>query len=400
VLGRRIDYLSPTLYVTDILLCFMLLFWVMDIIRDKRHEIRITGKTLLMTILVIVFAVVNILFSRNSFVAQYSWVKVIEFVLLGFYVIKTKPFASHISHLLSLAVFYSSILAIWQFLLQHSVGGIWWWLGERTFTATTGGIAQISWCHGVSSGCQLLLRAYGTFPHPNVLGGFLAVTLPLIGNDLIRPIRPILPINEKIIRIFQWTAFLLGGVALIVTFSRTAWIVGVAGLCLMEFIRRKKKNTLWIPVLVLITIATVLFFIPLSPTDESIVVREQLGLSAIHIWQSSPILGVGLGNFLVALPRFLPSRTIYFLQPVHNIYLLLLSEVGISGILLICWFVYIEIRDKRKEIRKNQARFHISYLIPLISLCLIGLVDHYPLTLQQGQLMLTLFISLSIASNG
>src|SRR3972149_7133823 len=46
VLGRRIDYLSPTLYVTDILIFFVILFWVIDwISRSMNHELGIMVKT-------------------------------------------------------------------------------------------------------------------------------------------------------------------------------------------------------------------------------------------------------------------------------------------------------------------------------------------------------------------
>ena len=114
-------------------------------------------------------------------------------------------------------------------------------------------------------------------------------------------------------------------------------------------------------------------------------VRQQLNVAAIRLWQTSPLFGVGLGNFLVRLPEALPTRTIYFLQPVHNIYLLLLSEVGVVGFLFFIWFL-------QKIFRHPFGIWHLAFGILLV----LGLVDHYPLTLQQGQLLLTLLMSLAI----
>ena len=113
--------------------------------------------------------------------------------------------------------------------------------------------------------------------------------------------------------------------------------------------------------------------------DESVVVREALNSSAITMFRQSPIIGKGLGNFLVNLPATLPSRQIYFLQPVHNMYLLLLSETGIIGFSVACLLFW--------RARKN--------IILILVLC-IGFLDHYFLTLQQGQLLLTIFFALSL----
>lgn len=132
----------------------------------------------------------------------------------------------------------------------------------------------------------------------------------------------------------------------------------------------------------------------ISLTDESLVVREQLNAAAAKLWSQSPIFGIGFGNFLVELPQVLPSRSVYFLQPVHNIYLLILSETGIIGLILFLWLIWKSIG---KAISKNERNHFITYHLSLITLLLLGLVDHYPLTLQQGQLLLSFLLSLSLA---
>ena len=75
---------------------------------------------------------------------------------------------------------------------------------------------------------------------------------------------------------------------------------------------------------------------------------------------------------------YIPSTT-RFLQPVHNIYLLLLSEAGVIGLFMFLWILW-------------RAKKHWVILIVFF----LGLVDHYFLTLQQGQLLLVILLSSTI----
>jgi O-antigen ligase len=372
VLGRRIDYLSPALYLTDILIFFLLMSWLFE----KHQRIRFS---LFKIIFVAGFICANIFFAANRTVAFFAWIKILEMIALGFYIVKEKPKLPEIIFPLSVGVLYSSVIAITQFLLQHSIGGPLWFLGERTFSFSTPGIARVDFPSFFK------LRAYATFPHPNVLGGFLAILLPLIIYQLSN--LPIIQFKNKK-QIFYIVTSLLGIIALILTFSRSAWIVFVLGIsyiaCLPARQVYRKKKRAFFPILLCAFL--MIFFIgkTFGFQDESVVVREQLSVAALSMARASPVLGTGLGNYLVRLPDYLVSRQIYFLQPVHNIYLLLLSEVGIVGF---GFFVLL-----LKKILSYRV-YRISYVYAIL---LLGLVDHYFLTLQQGQLLLTIFLSLSL----
>jgi len=162
-------------------------------------------------------------------------------------------------------------------------------------------------------------------------------------------------------------------------------------------------------VFILLAFAVIFYslFVIHNSYEESVVVRLALNESALSMWKQYSLLGVGLGNFLVVLPSVLPSRIIYFLQPVHNIYLLLLSEIGVIGIclflLLGVYFVKHELRimnyGKTKERHVLFSIIHYSCLPAgraLFAILLLGFVDHYPLSLQQGRLFFTLLISLNL----
>ena len=392
ILGRRIDYLSPTLFFTDMLVSLTLLAWVIEllvlVIKRKAHTSPVQsvfqyGIQRPLLFLFPFFVYMQIQSSVNKSVTLYHWVKVIEFVLLGMYIIRTKPNVFAIARLFSVAVLYSSVLAIWQFVLQHSVGGIFWWLGERTFSPLTPGIAQIPLCLPVLSGCPLVLRAYATFPHPNVLGGFLAVSLTILVATSSGEM-------QSAVRIWiRRGAIFLGIIALILTFSRSAWIVGILGTSWAVLKNKQHFRVRYGLFIFCVGCFALLTLTTISPDSESVVVRQHLNAAAVQLWRHSWLMGVGLGNFLVSLPAFLPSRLIYFLQPVHNIYLLFLVENGITGAALLSVSVWL-LLHKRKPLIINTGA------IALCLLLILGLVDHYPLSLQQGQLLFTVMIALSL----
>lgn len=397
VLGRRVDYLSPTLYLTDILIILTIIFWfISSLSRFKNYDLRITKRNIinhksLFIILSALFVCINIYVAGNKLVTVYFWLKVLEFAAFGYYIIKTKLKLSDLTPALAIAIFYSATLAIIQFFLQRSIGGPLWFLGERSFTNQTPGIAQMNVCF---QNCRLLLRPYATFPHPNVLGGFLAITIPLIISNFQFQISN----RGRTFPLFKVITVIIGCVALLLTFSRSAWLVGSLGM-VWVFVPKKLKAAY--------TLCTIAIFIvgifvvkDFAATSESVVVREQLNSSAVALWQHSPLFGIGLGNFLVNLPSVLPSRTIYFLQPVHNIYLLILSELGIVGLLSFFWCMLIifrvEFRIQNSE-SKPKNLYSMNHIL-LTMLLLLGLVDHYLLTLQQGQLLFTILLALSFQS--
>ncbi len=363
VLGRRVDFLSPTLHLTDILILLLIIFWLRTM--SIKGLYALLRRMVYGVFLFVGFVSMNIVFAENQMVAAYHWLKFAEFFLLGAYIVKTKVTVEYMSKPLSAAVFVSSVVALGQFIFQRSIGGPLWVLGERTFAIDTPGIARTS-VFG-----RELLRAYSTFPHPNVLGGFLTVAVPLIlSAKLVDKARAVSRYRLMLISV--------SAIALLTTFSRSAFVLSLLGLS--WWLWKKARIFFFIPLLVL-------FFVPFSLTDESYVIRSQLNTSALTMITSAPLFGVGLGNFLIALPDLLPSRTIYFLQPVHNIYLLLLSEIGLvgaAGVLYLLW-----------RIRK-----HMNPSVSLVVVLLLGFVDHYFLTLQQGRILFTIVIALCLVTKG
>ena len=171
VWGLRLDFLSPTIYLTDLLILALVLFsWPL---LKKWLKKGWKNKTKILSLgLVLFFLVLNIIFSARPLVSFYRFLRLGEFFFLVFFL-----FCFQFSlwpQALLLGNLASSFLAWGQVFKGGSLEGIFWWLGERSFNLAFFFffLAQV--------GDHLLLRPYATFSHPNSLAGFLLVSLLLL----------------------------------------------------------------------------------------------------------------------------------------------------------------------------------------------------------------------------
>jgi len=376
VLGLPIDYLSPTLYLTDLLVMAILFFWWLD--KRRRLKLKVFKEIIKRNwwlFATFIFLLVNAFLAVNQGVAFYKLIRILEFAFLGLYVVKERYVIDDLRYPLSGAVIYSSLIAIIQFVRQSAIEGIFWWLGERSFNLITPGIAK-----AIVSG-RLVLRPYATFPHPNVLAGFILASLILIGINKEQGWR----------RIIKWAAQILGSIAIILSFSRATWLIGLlAGLALVVRGWRKKKDMV-IGLIIFLALIGGLFYrlaLPLSG-QEAIIQRFSLAQIAIKMIKANPLAGVGLNNFIPQLPNYWQQFGMtYWLQPVHNIFLLITAETGLVGLLIFLWLLVLTF--------KRLVAANHWLLVTVLSLILaLGLFDHYWFTLQQAQLLLTIVLGLS-----
>lgn len=391
--GIRIDYLSPVINFTDILL--FLLF--IRVIIFHRHLLKINFKKNIkwtvaaLFVFLLIFA--GIVSSRVPAVGIYQLGKWIGFGFWFFYLsrlVRNSFQLNEIVLILSLGLIFESALSIAQFLHQGSIGNFFWWFGERTFTGQTVGIAQ-----AVIDG-QLILRPYGTLPHPNVLAGYLIIVLTLIIG---------IPPYKKIGKAVRWFAIILGTLAIFFTFSRTAWTIGFF-IILFYLIKQRQ----WPPFLLIIFITIISFgvvqsrFQSLFNTDrQSWQNRQELNSAATEMIKNNPVLGVGLGNFLPKLPFFHKDRgAVRIFQPAHNFYLMMIAETGILVFVSYLGLLFFTYRRLLKAIFDNQAvgYYPLALLVALSAILAISFADHYFYTLGQGQFLLSTVLGLSWSSLG
>lgn len=417
--GIRVDYLSPTVYFTDVLIGILFVVWLIQSVIARSPQSRRTTKqshkiaalsslarndiknikffTFLISILI------GIVFSKSLQVGVYGCIKLLEYIFFGFYVAQQKR--ANINNIVicfAVGVLFESSLAIAQFYFQHSLQGIFYLFGERLFNPQTPGIANAS-LNG-----ELMLRPYGTFPHPNVLAGYLLIAMQLVSSRFTVG-------SSQLKKGIYLLSLLFGSIALFLTMSRVAialWVLNILFYIFQNF--RSKHNTYYILLnTLLVLLIGSIFLSPLSNRfahlsffDEAVVQRFELVNASIKMIKAHPFFGVGLGNFLIELPSFLktPGNT-FFIQPVHNIYLLILAETGIVGFSFFGWFIFktlTNLKSQNSNVKptSQNSKLKKNLLIPnslfviLSEILIIGLFDHYFITLQQGQLLLTVIMSL------
>ncbi|MFA6184557.1 MAG: O-antigen ligase family protein [Candidatus Shapirobacteria bacterium] len=400
LLGIRIDYLSPTLYLLD-------LVWVILIgselfktpqSRQKSRQLPLTREQLFnfKNLVILGFVGINILMAVNPWVAFYKWLRVAQLLITFFYFRKNKALIKeNLIKIIPCWIIFESLLAMAQMAKSGSLNGIFYWLGERSFSFNTIGIAQMS---VLGRG---LIRAYGTFSHPNSLAGFLLVSLLLwwwlkpSPNPSLDRVGLKLKKRGYINNTFWWVVFWLGFMGIMVSGSRTIWILTLG--LILGFLLKNIKNKFNIFGLILLFFGVIIFGLRLVNMEyqvsnflggwdsDGIGKRIQLNVAGFKMVKESSLFGVGLGNFLVRLPEFQKNNGIFWLQPVHNIFILAWSEVGILGLFLM--FLFFSENFSRKKINWI---FKIILGVVVIS----GLVDHYWLTLPQNVWLLVLVLGI------
>ena len=357
IFGIRVDYLAPTLYLTDIFAVILIIFGFHEILEYKKYLSWL-----------IIFSLINIIFSVSPSASLFKWLKILELASLVIYFanrVKSSDW-KNIYQTLFLSLIFFSLIGIDQFFVGHTINGLLYLLGERSFSISTPGIALNSFFG------RSLLRAYSTFPHPNVLAGYLGVsTIFLFLNGFFTANL------KKIIGLVVIT------ICFFLTFSLTALFAIAAISAIYLFIKNKKYLSRISICLLLIIIISSLFMPIVSERilsgisfDKNISERLTLSIISGKTISQNFWLGTGLNTFTISMTRIKPLITSsWLLQPVHNIFLLTLSEAGIFGLLLLILYFY-----------KSIKVFPLIFIFILIT----GFFDHYWLDSQQNLLLLAL----------
>ncbi|HJX59344.1 MAG TPA: O-antigen ligase family protein [Patescibacteria group bacterium] len=379
VFGIRVDYLSPTIFLTDIIFgIFLLLF-----IKNATKEIR--AGLLKVALVVALLAIVNIVFSSSPPTAIFKWLKVAELSLLVFVVARQKGlnFSSWLVKPLVTSAAVFSAIGIAQVLKGGTIGGLLYYLGERSFNTSTPGIALWSFWG------EKTLRAYSTFSHPNSFSGYLAVVLILTTHLLLK---------GKLSKKYLPALFLVLS-AFLLTVSLAA-IVSLAAVSFGYVLVRqggnwtKKLSAMVLVGLVVLSMAMPTFaksfYKDTNTFTESLSKRLSLSISAGQMFSERPLFGIGLNNFIRRLPQdsgIMPA--IWWLQPVHNIILLVLTETGIVGALILVGILQI-------ALTKSLSNRRIGVYLAIMFILFTGFLDHYWLTLQQNEMLAAGVLGLSL----
>ncbi len=370
VVGRNIDYLSPTIYLTDVVWFFWSAFFAY--INHKLIFQSIVNNKI-KTITIFLTGIVLILIAKNQITAFFYTLRILEIIVFGWFAVLKKPVKQNLIYPLAIGVGASVFLENAQFFLQSSIGGWLYYLGERSINLNTPAIA-----HLVVNG-KLFLRPYAFFPHPNVLAGYLLVLWPMWYFWQINSGSKTQYLLRQILLIFS----LLG---IFLTFSRVAWL---GSILMLVFVSKKniKEMKLFLLILTALILEEIFIgrFVNIYQDVQPVAQRNQLITNALDIFSQSPIIGVGLGNFLLQLPR--EQKPPYLFQPAHNFWLMVLTETGILGFLFVLIFF---VKTLQKTLNDKKYYLFVSLLLFLW----LSWFDHYFYDIKQTQWILGLLISL------
>lgn len=223
------------------------------------------------------------------------------------------------------------VVAIVQIISGHSVGlSI---LGEPIMNIQTqrGLAAEILAGHK-------FLRGYGLFIHPNIAGFVGTVSLLFF------------TFTTKLSQRLQSLGLVLGGLVVVISFSRMAWI---SGILILAYILGKSRvsNTLKYLLIATTTLITAsIFFFRFKLSDVYRFADIQTFFDAYsQTTFNQKVFGVGLGGYPFFLQYHFPNYEVWQYQPVHNVPLLLIIELGILPLFGILFILYIWQKMKSRK---------------------------------------------------
>jgi len=386
------DYTDFLFFASDLCMLLVLIFWLPSFVL-RRNKIFFGPAHIWLPLLGLTLA--GWLSSADSLDAQltiYHALRISVLYLFFLFVLNEIRSPVWVVIPIALQVLIQSVVAITQSLLQHDLG--LQALGEHKLDPTQMGVSVLE------SGGVRFLRAYGMSDHPNILGGCLALGLLILLAAFLRARRP----HAFVIAVI----FVPASVALLLTFSRSAWIAFVIGsmLIILGAVFQREINGLKRAIaLALVCLLAVGHFAARNwsyfagrlnagnsfSTNRvergSIIERAFLFDSASRIFTGHPFIGVGLGVSVVAMKESYPVFPMSY-QPPHVALLASALETGVIGagfylgLMLLPLVVFI--RQRERMLREPWPTATLTLIIALI---LIGFFDHYPWMLVPGRLL-------------
>jgi hypothetical protein len=291
-----------------------------------------------------------------------------------------------------------SIIGITQVLLQHSIGLSF--LRESLISPNIPGVAKLV-VHG-----NKYIRAYGLFPHPNILGGFLVMSITVTwlciklhqihlsisqsasldnmncstpasrrrsvfasrggwNNITLQATQtiPNLSTSKASGTILLYIIIAVQLLALLLSFSKSAIIGLMIAVLYINFTFMPRKGILtslpskkmeaftkWVISrirLIILILSVILISLFLASKDLGANLNQSITERITYLNVSrgtiltSPIIGIGSGQYIWNMQTYKgQALETWQFQPVHNVFLLIWSELGIVGLALFTYFLF------------------------------------------------------------
>lgn len=260
----------------------------------------------------------------------------------------------------------------------------------------------------VDTGDGRWLRAYGTLPHPNELGLFLAVAA-LVALAFAAG-------REGWSRRLATVAAVGAVFGMVLTFSRGAavgFLVGLIALAVPTFAGTGRRKPRLSPTLSAVTIGLIALVAGTVALSEPVLTRvtaegrlERISIQerssqladAGMLLKDNPVFGVGPGMMPYAVHSVDSERNPWDYQYVHSSPLLVMVETGVLGAAVWAFFIWILASVALRTIRREAAPDWIPFLPALAVFVVAGLVDHFVWTSWFGQLMFWCVAALAVTA--
>lgn len=384
------DYTNFLLFPVDIFVLLALAFWLISLALQPRR-IRWGPLWISAPLLGLVAAgAFSAVFSSDPVLSWYHTLRLSLGWGMYLYLINEMTSLRAFAWATAAGLYLQSLIGVAQALRQRSLGLEW--LGEYALDPAWNGVS-IVWAEGTR-----LLRAYGLSDHPNILGGTLAFSLLLVLSAYLG--------SRGGRRLVLAAVFLVGTVALFLTFSRAAWFGMAAGLALMAMLLRFSRqrqvlgDLLWLCGAAVLVVAPFLWsnaaylgvrlnagasFQEVDYELGSIVERQALNQAANELFVAHALTGVGLGASPLALKDAKPDFLFHY-QPAHLVLLAAAAETGLFGALF--YSLALVAPWLALFFRRRRLRFSLDLLgasAALLALSLVSFFDYYPWLLVPGR---------------
>ena len=217
------------------------------------------------------------------------------------------------------------------------------------------------------------MRASGTFRQPNPYAGYLGILLPIAVSLAVWAWANLFKAGKWRISGLAWAGYFSGAAlvilaGLLASWSRGAWLAGLAALLVVVAVRSRWGMLLAVMAgtMALMAGATALISATRLPpqlqlrlqgvtdlmkpgqlliapvTDENFALIERLAhwVAGFRMWASAPWLGIGAGNYELAYSQVNMPVWTEPLGHAHNLYLNILAETGLVGfiVFMVFWF--------------------------------------------------------------
>ncbi len=384
-----------SLYVTEVFL------WVGVLASFVRKQDRpkfdvSSKKPLLFAALVFVMATLSVMGSAHESISFAMLLHLASalavFVMLLSRKVEWRPILAGFG----LGLVVPAVVGVWQIVVDWSPASTIFGLASRD--ANNLGDA-ITLKNGVRE-----LRAYGSFPHPNIFAGYLAVGVLCLRTLLIRA-------KKGNYRRMLLASMLLLTILLVYTGSRSAMLGLLLGIGLAAFVtyykNTAKARILVVPI-ALVVIGGALLGTFLAPNIAASlrgggVFEDQSVSDRVAQYTAYPamigrdvgqvLVGSGIGTYAMTWSEVKPGQSVWDYEPIHNIPFLILAEIGLLGLIaVLLWASSID--------KINFARFPNHDALMAFAMGNVVLVilffDHYIWSSYAGLVLIAFVMALTV----